>query len=520
MAKPVMARSFIDTCAVPGAGETDRINGMRCGLPNSDESQATRSGACRSSRPRLTWARAVLGLLALLPGCSGGGTGSGGRVLGQPGYVAGFLGGVVADEPLAALAGREVLSAGGTAADAAVAVGLTLAVTLPSRAGLGGGGACLAFAAGGKSVNHGVPEAILFTPIASTEVSSAADRPAAVPMLARGLFLLHARYGTLPFENMVTSAEQLASAGVPSSRALVKDLALVAGPLLADPGARAVFSHDGVPLAEGQVLRQPDLASTLGQLRTAGVGDMYLGTLAHRIAQASALVGGPIPFPDLRAALPKPAAAMVRPYHKDKVAFLPPPADGGLAANAAFDVLAASPDNLDLANQRALAVAARYRAGGMTPDAVLASTDLPPGDLPLLPASTTFATLDRSGDAVVCALTMDNLFGTGRIFPGLGFLAAASPAAVAPPLLSAGMVWNENLKAFRAEAGGSGQAGAPLAVAVALINALRTNRPMSVPVPEPGRANVIACSHYLPGDNRDCGWAADSREAGLALGAN
>ena len=63
-------------------------------------------------------------------------------------------------------------------------------------------------------------------------------------------------------------------------------------------------------------------------------------------------------------------------------------------------------------------------------------------------------------------------------------------------------------------------AGAPLAVAAALVNALRTGRPMSVPVPEPGRANVIACSRYLPGDNRDCGWASDSREVGLALGAN
>jgi gamma-glutamyltranspeptidase/glutathione hydrolase len=115
---------------------------------------------------------------------------------------------------------------------------------------------------------------------------------------------------------------------------------------------------------------------------------------------------------------------------------------------------------------------------------------------------------------------MDNLFGTGRILPGLGFLAAASPASVPPPLLAAGLVWNDNIKAFRAEAGGSGQAAAPLAVAVALINTLRSNRPMPVPVPDPGRANVIACGRYLPGENSECNWANDPRESGLALGAN
>ncbi len=499
---------------------------MRCGLRTTDEPSTAGQDVRRTVRRKLPRARAALAVLALLPGCSTVGSvtdtvlGTGRPPPGQPGYIAGFLGGIVADEPRAALAGREVLSAGGSAADAAVAVGLTLAVTLPSRAGLGGGGACLAFAPGEKSVNRGVPEAVMFTPIAGTAAPAAADRPAAVPMLARGLFLLHARYGNRPFESLVSSAEQLARFGVPASRALVRDLSLVSGPLLADPAARAVFSRDGVPLTEGQTLQQPDLGSTLAQIRVAGVGDLYQGILARRIEQSSALAGGPIRFDDLRAALPKLMAPLVRSYRIDKAAFLPPPADGGLAALAAFGVLADNPNNLAAASARALAVAARYRAGGVTPQAVLASADLPASPLPALPASTTFATLDRNGNAVVCALTMDNLFGTGRIMPGLGFLAAASPAAVPPPLLSAGMVWNDNLKAFRTEAGGSGQAGAPLAVAVALINALRTNRPMSIPVPDPGRANVINCGRYLPGENSECGWAADPREAGLAVGAN
>ena len=475
---------------------------------------------------RLRGARVALAVMVLLQGCSAAdkvtnsllGTGSD-LVPGQQGYVSGFLGGVVADEPRAVLAGRDILSEGGTAADAAAAVALTLAVTLPSRAGLGGGGACVAYFPDPKSANHGVPEAVMFTPRAPAATPANADRPAAIPMMARGIFLLHARYGALPFEGILASAEQLARFGVPTSRALAKDLALVSGPLLADPGAREVFSQNGAVLTEGQTLRQPDLGGTLAQLRVSGVGDMYQGTLAHRIEPASETIGGPIPYADLHRALPKLAPVLSRDFQDDKIAFLPPPADGGLAAAGAFDVLAANPDDTAGAAAHALAVVARYRAGGVTPEAALATKDAAPVGV-LYPASTGFVTMDRDGNVVSCALTMNNLFGTGRIMPGVGILAAASPSVVTPPLLAAGVVWNPNIKAFRAAASGSGQQGAPLAVAAALINTLRTKLPMSVPVPEPGRANVIACNRYLPGENGSCGWAADPRGYGLALGSN
>ena len=68
-------------------------------------------------------------------------------------------------------------------------------------------------------------------------------------MLARGLFALHARYGRQPFESLLAPAEQMARFGVPISRALVRDLAIVAGPLSADPNARAVFTPRRWPRA-------------------------------------------------------------------------------------------------------------------------------------------------------------------------------------------------------------------------------------------------------------------------------
>lgn len=438
--------------------------------------------------------------------------------VGQLGHVAGFLGGVTADEPRAALIARDVLSQGGDAADAAVALGFALSVTLPSRAGLGGGGGCMAFAAGAKSANGGVPEAVLFTPIASSGGANA-DRPAAVPMTARGLYLLHARYGRLPFETLVAPAEQLARFGTPVSQALAQDLAAVGGPLLADPSAAAIFGHGGVPLTEGQQLLQPALAATLAQICTVGVGDFYQGALARRVADGSAAAGGPLTLAELRDALPQLATPLSLPYGDDKLALLPPPADGGLAAAAAFQVLAHNPTALAAAQARAEAVVGRWRASGGNPTALFGA-DLPIATLPPLPASTSFITVDRAGNAVACALTMDNLFGTGRVLPVSGLLLAASPAAVPPPLLAAAIAWNEPTHAFRAAVAGSGQAAAGTAVAVALFNTLRTGQAMPVTVPDPGRANVGACSRYLPDGEASCRWAADPRGAGMAVGSS
>ena len=411
---------------------------------------------------------------------------------GTPGFVSGFLGGVVADEPRAALAGRQVLSTGGNAADAAVAVALTLSVTYPSRASLGGGGACLAYDPRRAGPNGGVPEAVLFVPPAPAQ-GGPGDRPAAVPMLARGLYALSARYGRQPFEQLVAPSEQIARFGVPVSRALAQDLAVVAGPLAADPSARAVFFRNGVPLAEGDNLVQPDLASTLSALRTAGVGDFYQGGSARKIADASVVAGGSFTPDDLRVSIARFVPGIAVASGRDQAVFLPREADGGAAA-------------------------ATYAALRQSGSATAAAPARGP-----LPASTTFVTLDRDGNAVVCALTMNNLFGTGRVAPGTGMVLAASPSSVPAALLGAALAYNGSIRGFRAAVGGSGQEGAPLAVAYGLAGALADNRsppqPMPTPVPEPGRADVIACNRYLPGDGNSCAWATDRRGWGLAVGS-
>jgi gamma-glutamyltranspeptidase / glutathione hydrolase len=473
-------------------------------------------------------AAVLLAVPLLASGCAdrggeavGGTVSSNAPVNGEPGYLTGFIGAVVADEPRAATVGRDVLSAGGTAVDAAVALGFALSVTLPSRAGLGGGGGCIVYAPSRGSPNKGQPEAVLFVPPPGSK-DSTADRPAAVPMLARGLYAMHAKYGERLFTSLIAPAENMARDGIPTPRALARDLAVVAGPLSADPAASLVFLPHGQPLAEGAQFLQPGLAATLGQLRAAGVGDLYQGGLAHVLVDAGRDAGAGLSLADLRGALPTLSTPLTLPIDAATVAFLPPPADGGLAAAAALQVLQRDAKAQQAAGDRALAVASQWRRSGGDAKSILASTALPEASLPALPASTTFATLDRRGNAVVCALTMNNLFGTGRIAAGTGMLLAASPAAAPPALLSAAIAYDAGERRFRAAVGGSGQTGAPLAAAVALRAALAdtgaTARPATVVVPEPGRANIVQCNRGLPGEPASCGWATDSRGAGAALG--
>ncbi len=432
-------------------------------------------------------------------------------------HLTGFIGGVAGDEPLAVLAAKEVLATGGSAADAAVTLGFMLSVTLPSRASLGAGGACMVYAPGAASAGHGVPEAILFVPRAPAV--TAGDRPAAVPMLARGLYLLSARYGTKPFDSLVAPAREAASGGITVSRALATDLALVSGPLLGDRAAFSVFAPGGQAVAEGARLVQTDLAVTLKELGTAGVGDLYQGLLAQRLVQTMALAGGPVSAADLRNGLATLANPIVVKAGEDQAAFLPPPADGGLGAAAAYLALARSGQvSQDLADV-SVAAPASWRAHGGDPLALLQAANAS-GALPALPASTSFTVVDSKGQAVACALTMDNLFGTGRIAPGTGIVLGASPAIKPLPLLTAAIAWSSGRDAFRAAVGASGQNGASLAGAVALGAALAGDLPPARPVPDPGRANIIGCTGYLPDNPQTCRASADPRGNGLAAGSN
>ncbi len=442
------------------------------------------------------------------------GSNSSAASLGEPAVHRAAFGYAVAPVPEAATAAKKILNEGGNAVDAATAAGFALAVTLPSRAGLGGGGACLIDLPKNDG-GTGSPLSIMFMPQAG---SGSGARPAAVPMLARGLIAMQARYGRLSLAQDLAPAEVMAAAGVPVSRQLADDLDTVGNAFLEDPDARGSFaSRGGQVLRVGEPLIQPDLATVLSRLQTNGLLGFYQGRLARHIVEATDQAGGGLTLADLK----KAKAAYMQPVTIRELgydlAFLPPPAAGGVGAAAAIETLAHDPRRAMVAANRALAVALAAR-DGEEPAELLAKRIAAVSSAPPMPASASFAVLDGKGGAVGCVTTMDNLFGTGRIARGTGIVLAASPARIKPPLLTAGLATRKGK--FRAIAVGSGQGGAPFAVGDALFHTIQSPRPMTASRALSGQADVIACSGLMPGRPGSCGAVADPKGFGVAVGGN
>ncbi len=263
---------------------------------------------------------AALGVLMGVAGCGSD------RPPGALGYVEGFSGAVVADEPRAVLVARDILSAGGTAADAATAMAFALAVTLPTSASLGGGGICLVQ---DRDANDALRvEALDFLPAAAAGPPGP-DGAMTVPALPRGLFALHARDGVLRWETVVSPAETLARQGFTVSRALARQAQALGG-LPPDSSISRVF---GVAAPrEGQRVQALDLARSLGQARVAP-GGFHTGDMARQIVAAASEIGYTVTVDALRTWTPTWRPAIRHPHNPHWDLFAPvPDSAAGVAA--------------------------------------------------------------------------------------------------------------------------------------------------------------------------------------------
>lgn len=381
------------------------------------------------------------------------------KTRGKVGFVTGFIGGVAADDPQAALVGRDVLSAGGDAADAATAMYFTLAVTMPSSASLAGGGVCMVH----DHASH-TTQALEFLPREPAHVPVSADRPSALPGNPRGFFILHARFGRLPWPEVISPAENLARFGYTVSRAFATQLAKAGPQIVQDPVMRQIFTRpDGTVVGEGDRIRQPQLAAVLSRMRANGVGDFYIGSYAHNYAQAVRADGGSLDEQELRNYQPRWLKPITVNFIKNtKFMFAPPPATaGGIEAQMIAMLLSdsrfedASPDVrqhlLVEVEKRAYADAARWQrpdgSSRVPPQSLVSAQRIrrlmssyspdratpisafspPPTLQPETQAATSFAVFDNEGSAVSCTVTMNGLFGTQRMIPGYGIIPAAAP---------------------------------------------------------------------------------------------
>jgi gamma-glutamyltranspeptidase/glutathione hydrolase len=408
-----------------------------------------------------------------------------------------FSGSVTADEPRAAVIGREILLAGGNAMDAATAVYFALAVTLPSSASLGGGGICVVHDAESETT-----EAIDFIAPAPRAVPAGATRPSAVPANPRGFFALHSKYGALRWAQVVAPAANLARFGGPVSRALARDLASVEGPLMAEAETRRVFARRDRrgTVREGETLIQQELADVLDGLRREGPVSFYRGATARRLVAGVRDAGGSLSLEDLATYTPTWRRTIAVPFGRRGMTHFAPSPAGAVAAEM-WAMLTFDGDYEDASAEerphmfaeaalRAFADRGQWLRddGGMRVDPATlveesrieklwasykrdrhvpaAQLDPPPRPRLENPAATSFVTVALDGSAVACTLTMYNLFGTGRVAKGTGILLAASPgqAGYAPISLGPMIGTNDSGDLMFFAAAASGGVAAPTAL--------------------------------------------------------
>lgn len=213
---------------------------------------------------------------------------------------------VVASEPLAAAAGLKMLERGGHAVDAAIAAGAVLAVIEPSASGLGGDAFLLVH-------ESGAPEPVALNGSGAAPAGLTPDRfaglsavpahgpaSATVPGAVAAWWDAHARWGRLPWREVLGPAVRLAHDGFAVSLKLARAIRLHRETLARDPGLAALYlSADGRPLDAGETVTPHALARTLDRLLEGGRDHFYHNETAISLESGVIAANGPMRATDL-----------------------------------------------------------------------------------------------------------------------------------------------------------------------------------------------------------------------------
>jgi gamma-glutamyltranspeptidase/glutathione hydrolase len=379
---------------------------------------------------------------------------------------------VASTERTASQIGVDVMKRGGNAVDAAVAVAFALAVIYPQAGNLGGGGFMMVRQNDGRVTAIDYRET---APVAATrdmfvgpdgelikgdQSSVLGYRASGVPGTVGGMALALKKCGSgkLTWAELIEPARKLAADGFVVTRRtekLLQDHRELLGPF-AD--SRRIFLRDGKLFREGETLRQPDLAATLGRLQKKGPREFYEGDTARLIAEDMRQHRGLITADDLREYTPKERVPLRGNYRGHEIISMPPPSAGGavliemLNILEGFDLKKLQPFSSDYyhflveAMRRAYADRAEYfgdadfasvPVAGMIDkgyaerqrstiklDRATPSSEIGAGKPAGYesPQTTHFTIVDAAGNAVANTYTLNGWFGSGVVARGTGVL--------------------------------------------------------------------------------------------------
>jgi len=255
---------------------------------------------------------------------------------------------VVSQNFIASQVGIEVLWAGGTAVDAAVATAFALAVTHPSAGNIGGGGFLLFRPAEGEPVAYDFRET---APAGSSPTmfltGGAYDKKkhheshlsVGVPGTVAGLHMAWRAHGKLPWRRLLEPAIALARDGFVVTPGLARSLRAVLPEMKPFPASVEQFTRKGTPYEPGDVLVQADLADSLERIAERGPAGFYEGRTAELIEAEMKKGGGLITRADLKAYAAKTRTPLRGTYRGYDVLAMPPISSGGTALLTMLNVL-------------------------------------------------------------------------------------------------------------------------------------------------------------------------------------
>ena len=261
---------------------------------------------------------------------------------------------VVSQNTLSSEIGIQILDMGGNAVDAAVAVGFSLATTLPRAGNLGGGGFMLIYLKEkdevfyidyrSKSPRNSSIEKLLGTKEIPDRDSQRWERvdytylASAVPGTVYGLLEAHKNFGKLSLQDIMKPVISQAEEGIVVS----SDLSYVIGvtpQLKSDKESFSIYFENDEPLKEFSIMKRPDLASTFQQISKNGAKGFYEGEVANKIVDAMNKNNGLITHEDLKnykSFFRMPIGINYKGY---KVFTAAPPSGGGITLLTSLSIL-------------------------------------------------------------------------------------------------------------------------------------------------------------------------------------